>query len=272
MPQLLLTPTSLSASSSDSVGLNQALLLLEERLAAWSTDPVTFHSLLQQVFGVQHSTSVQSAALLATISGSGLGISLQILDATSIDGLIAAYTSAAPDGNERIYLNASWLELATPEQIEAVLLEELGHAIDHRLNGNSDSSGDEGAIFSALLRGKTTDPAAFQENDQRILNINGLAVAVEASTDTTRPTGSLYSVPETTFAQEGIYDSYFHRGPFGIFDVGSYASPALADIDNDGDLDLFAANRDLCGIRWEDNEPFFYHCQNIKVLLTKYHN
>ena len=131
MPQLLLTATSLSATASASAELTKALLLLEERLAAWSRDPVTFHALLQQVFGMEPNTSSQRAALLTTISGSGLEINLQIVDATSIDGLIAAYTSAAPDGGERIYLNASWLELASPAQIEAVLLEELGHAIDH---------------------------------------------------------------------------------------------------------------------------------------------
>ena len=176
MSQLLLTPTFLSASASDSTGLNEALLLLERRLAAWSRDPVTFHALLQQVLGRPPSTSAESAALLTTISGSGLDINLQVLDDTTVDGLIAAYTSAAPDGGERIYINTTWLELATPEQIEAVLLEEIGHAIDHRLNGSSDSAGDEGAIFSALLRHQTPDPAARQENDQRILSIDGVAI------------------------------------------------------------------------------------------------
>ena len=211
MPQLLLTPTSLSASASDSTGLTKALLLLEEHLAAWSRDPIAFDALLQQVFGIEPNTSSQRAALLATISGSGLKISLQILDTTSIDGLIAAYTRAAPDGGERIYLNAAWLELATPEQIEAVLLEELGHAIDWRLNGSTDTAGDEGSIFSALLRGEKPDPAADRENDHRILNIDGVAVAVEASIDTTRPTGSLGSFAKApAFVREG------GDNPFGI--------------------------------------------------------
>jgi hypothetical protein len=63
MPHLLLTATSLSAS--DSTGLNDALLLLEQRLAAWSREPGRFHTLLQQVFGVQPNTNVEgvSAAL-----------------------------------------------------------------------------------------------------------------------------------------------------------------------------------------------------------------
>ena len=231
MLQLLLSPTSLSDKAH--TALIEALWLLEQRLAALSSNQDAFNDLLQQVFGVQSSTN--TADLQATIGGSGLEIDLQIVDATSIDGLNAAYTSAAPDGNERIYLSASWLELATPAQIEAVLLEELGHAIDHRLNGRNDSTGDEGAIFSALLRHQTPDPAAFQENDQRTLNINGLAVAVETSTDTTSPTGSFLS---PAYSQEG------GNTPFGITNVGSWARQTLADADGDGDLDLFIGNRD----------------------------
>ena len=241
MPQLLFTATSLSATASASAELTKALLLLEERLAAWSRDAIAFDALLQEVFGVETNTNSQRAALLTSISGSGLEINLQIIDATNIDGLIAAYTSAAPDGGERIYLNASWLELATPEQIEAVLLEELGHAIDHRLNGISDSAGDEGAIFSALLRGKTPDPEAFRDNDQRILSIDGVTVAVEASIDITRPAGSLGNFAENpSFSLEGRSDE-----PFGLPHLGNTgaASPTIADVDGDGDLDLFIGHK-----------------------------
>ncbi|MBX9256370.1 VCBS repeat-containing protein, partial [Desmonostoc muscorum CCALA 125] len=32
--------------------------------------------------------------------------------------------------------------------------------------------------------------------------------------------------------------------PFGLTDVGTYAAPTFADIDNDGDLDAFVGNGD----------------------------
>ena len=40
-------------------------------------------------------------------------------------GLQGAYAPISPDDAERIYLNSTWLELANPEQIEAVLLVEV---------------------------------------------------------------------------------------------------------------------------------------------------
>ncbi len=90
MAQLLLAVASLSASST----LDEALLLLEERLAAWASNSVAYNALLLEVFGVQ--PSAESDALQASISGTGLGISFEILDATAMDGPMAAYTSAAP--------------------------------------------------------------------------------------------------------------------------------------------------------------------------------
>jgi type VI protein secretion system component Hcp len=62
-----------------------------------------------------------------------------------------------------------------------VLLEELGHAIDIRLNGSADTDGDEGAIFSALLRDVSPAPAAYSENDQSVISIAGNSVPVEAA-------------------------------------------------------------------------------------------
>ena len=190
MPQLLFTP--MSSSASENAALIEALWLLEQRLAAWSSNQDGFSDLLQQVFGV--SPGANSSALQTTISSSGLGINLQILDASSIDGLNAAYTSAAPEGGERIYLNAAWLELAAPEQIEAVLLEELGHAIDWHLNGSTDTAGDEGAIFSSLIRGVEIADVERSQNDHHILIINGQRIAVEAAT----PTLSTAASPELT--------------------------------------------------------------------------
>ena len=134
MAQLLPVGTDLTASSS----LEKALQLVEARLEGWAigSNSGAYNSLLQQIFGPQSSET--STALKASISGTGLGISIKILPASSMNGRVAAYVSHAPGGHgERIDLNAAWLQRARAEQIEAVLLEKLGQAIAHRLRDGS---------------------------------------------------------------------------------------------------------------------------------------
>jgi hypothetical protein len=134
MAQPLLTGTDLTASPS----LEQALELVEARLASWasSSNSGAYNALLLQIFGARSSET--STATQASISGTGLGISLKSLPASSMNGFVAAYTSPAPGGRgERIDLNAAWLQSARAEQIEAVLLEKLGHAIAQRLHSGS---------------------------------------------------------------------------------------------------------------------------------------
>jgi len=224
MAQLLFSGTELTGSN-----LELALQLVENRLAAWASDTDAYNSQLLEVFGAQSSDA--ASALQASLSGTGLGIGLQILAGEALSGINGAYTSAAPDGGERIYLNGAWLKGASAAQIEAVLLEELGHAIDHQLNGAKDSPGDEGEIFSALLRGQQAAASAATENDQRLISINGISTAIEAA-DTTPPV-ALTTAPAYAAASTNA---------FGITGVGYEASPSFVDIDADGDLDAFSGN------------------------------
>jgi hypothetical protein len=96
-------------------------------------------------------------------------------------GALGGFTSAGPNGAETIFLNRSWLATASAPQIEAVLLEELGHALDLRLNGSQDSPGDEGERFSALIRGLTPSASTASENDQRWIQVDGSALLIEAA-------------------------------------------------------------------------------------------
>jgi hypothetical protein len=219
-----------------STNLEQALALLDARLATWarSSNTDAYNALLLKVFGA---SSEATTALQATLSGTGLGISLEIMPAANLSGLNAGYTNSDPTGEERIYINEGWIQTATASEIEAVLLEELGHAIDTRLNGAIDTVGDEGAIFSALLKGLTPASTALTENDERLISLNGMTVSIEAAVaDTTRPTGSSISTAPAYAAPTA--------NPFGISIVSYAPYPALIDIDSDGDLDLFIGNED----------------------------
>lgn len=174
MAVIAASPHDLRASSA----LSDAIVQCEQVLTAWAHDGNRFQSLVQDVFrGQPEATS----SLLHHISAGTLPISLELLDAAAMGGARGGYAHTAPDGRERIYLNSGWLQTASSQQILAVLVEEVGHAIDRRLNQERDTPGDEGEIFAARLLGLAVNPGAAQENDQRWVMDQGSSVLIEAA-------------------------------------------------------------------------------------------
>ena len=161
--------------------LRLSLEFADQLLWQWQSDPLRWQSLLHQVFG-------RSEAVDLT------GITIEILAGQTMADLYGAYAPIGADGEERIYLNGDWLETASAESIQAILLEEVGHAIDHRLNGDKDTTGDEGAIFSALVRGVAIPPVETNQNDHHTLIINGQRIPVEAAAPTLTASASLQSI------------------------------------------------------------------------------
>ncbi|MFM6646096.1 MAG: SdrD B-like domain-containing protein, partial [Microcystis panniformis] len=82
----------------------------------------------------------------------------------------------------KIYLAANFLDTATDTDIIAVLLEEYGHFIDAHIN-QTDSTGDEGDIFSNLVRGNSLSAGTLQalkgENDHATITLDGHSIEVE---------------------------------------------------------------------------------------------
>jgi Ca2+-binding RTX toxin-like protein len=87
-----------------------------------------------------------------------------------------------------IYLAAEFVgtNVGNPTQISTVLLEEVGHWLDSKIN-RIDASGDEGAIFSALVSGQNLSSSQLSqlqaENDTLILNLDGKTISAEAAND-----------------------------------------------------------------------------------------
>ena len=82
----------------------------------------------------------------------------------------------------KIYLSDQFVSTASQQSLEAVILEEFGHFVDARVN-NTDTIGDEGELFSAIVRGGSLSAAQLSrieaEDDRAVIVVNGQSVAVE---------------------------------------------------------------------------------------------
>ena len=106
--------------------------------------------------------------------------SVKVVSSAEIGGANGAFAAAT----DTIYLSKEFLarNAANSAAVADVLLEEIGHSVDGRLNV-TDSPGDEGAIFAAVVQGKTFDGAYLAslkaEDDSETIHLNGKEVQVE---------------------------------------------------------------------------------------------
>ena len=103
---------------------------------------------------------------------------IETLSADKIDGANGAFAAE----NNTIYLAQEYLEKSNLEEISALLLEEWGHYLDWQSNVK-DSPGDEGAIFSALVRGESLSDNELSllrnENDTSIALLDEKKILIE---------------------------------------------------------------------------------------------
>ena len=192
--------------------------LLRESFSSGSQDPAAFERAVAQL-------------TQAVLSGD-FRLQVELRSGSELQGAMAAFTADAPGGGPRIYVNADWLRTGVPaDLVKRTLLEEVGHSFDQRLNGASDSRGDEGALFSALASGLTpTDlqrAAMAADADRTTLMIDGRAVQVELSELSVpfslgfiarQGTNSNQANNLQTFTTLGIeYASFFQDSTTGLF-------------------------------------------------------
>jgi Ca2+-binding RTX toxin-like protein len=158
--------------------LNSALTLTYNQLSTFA-DLDNFWNLFDTAFGTQYNRSGAEILRLQWLSGDFSQLpQIEILDSSILGNANGAYASS----NNQIYLSANFLATSTAEAISAVLLEEIGHFIDAHIN-ISDSAGDEGAIFAALVQGNSLDTQTLQalkaEDDHATITVNGQNIQVE---------------------------------------------------------------------------------------------
>ncbi|WP_413171279.1 beta strand repeat-containing protein [Anabaena azotica] len=138
-----------------------------------------FWNLFDTTFGTQYDRSLAEILRLQWLSGDFSQIpQIEILDSSILGNANGAYASST----NKIYLSNTFVNTSTDETISAVLLEEIGHFVDAFVN-QTDSAGDEGAIFSELVQGESLDANTLQalkaEDDHATFTINGQIIQVE---------------------------------------------------------------------------------------------
>jgi RHS repeat-associated protein len=105
---------------------------------------------------------------------------IEVRSHSDINGANGAYARAI----DTIFISQEFLNqnAGNVDAIASVLLEEIGHAVDAALN-STDSPGDEGAIFSALVQGKRLSPEQLAslkaEDDTAIVTLDGQTLQIE---------------------------------------------------------------------------------------------
>jgi hypothetical protein len=135
---------------------------------------------LHEAFGESWNPS-DAEALVKDLASGNAWPSLVVLDGT----VLKANGAFSQDTNT-IYLSRDFLNrnIGNLGAITPVLLEEIGHYIDSKLN-TTDSPGDEGQFFAALVQGTLLDIAKLTaikaEDDSRLITINDRQYLVEES-------------------------------------------------------------------------------------------
>jgi pimeloyl-ACP methyl ester carboxylesterase len=107
---------------------------------------------------------------------------VKVVSSAEIGGANGAFAAAT----DTIYLSKEFLAQngANPVAIADVLLEEVGHSVDARLNV-TDTPGDEGAIFAAVVQGKVLSQSELQglrgEDDRGTVVLGGENTTIEMS-------------------------------------------------------------------------------------------
>jgi hypothetical protein len=156
----------------------QVMPKVYQQLQLFASDP-TFLEQLKLPFG--DTWDIQKAQTLATewLTGNFSTLApIKIVTSADIKGSSGGFV----DATNQIYLAEDVLTGSNVNQAVSVVLEEIGHSIDSRLN-SSDSIGDEGEIFANIVQGKVLSPEQIQtlksEDDATVVILDGETVVLE---------------------------------------------------------------------------------------------
>lgn len=220
-----LMPTSTSPSLVSA--LTPATLIARNLLTKFALKP-DFLEDLQIAFGDDFSVSDALALQTQWLNADFASFpSIEIRHADELQGAFAAYAAVT----NTILINQDFLQYAAPEQLTAVLLEEIGHSLDAQLNPH-DTPGDEGAIFSKLVQGSPLGEIELlslqAENDWTTIWLDGVALAVEKSN--TANAGPLIAASNNVQPFLGLSHVVVNQGIFPSREGGSVVGTFIGEV------------------------------------------
>jgi pimeloyl-ACP methyl ester carboxylesterase len=173
----------------------QAMSEVYGDLSKFAADP-DFAAKLNVPFGENWDAAAAKALAEEWFQGDFSDIPpVKVVSSAEIGGANGAFAAAT----DTIYVSRELLaeNAANPAAVADVLLEEIGHSVDARLNV-TDSPGDEGAIFGAIVQGKELSEGELQglksEDDRGIATIDGKVIEIEEQRLSGGSQGSLLGV------------------------------------------------------------------------------
>ncbi|MFY7798296.1 MAG: DUF4114 domain-containing protein [Dolichospermum sp.] len=160
--------------------ITSALELAKNQLYSFANSS-DFQTKMQLAFGV----AVDSNSFQIAWQNQDFSVipNIQILSGAELCGAIGAYAQAT----NTIYLSQDYLNQNSNNiaSITSLLLEEIGHAVDAKIN-ILDASGDEGAIFSGVVQSKIFEPEQLQQlkdkDDHTTITLDGQILQIEQAT------------------------------------------------------------------------------------------
>lgn len=142
-----------------------------------------FNQDMKLAFGYDIDLAAAQTLVQAAASGNIKNLPrVTVISSSQINNAKGAFDSL----NGEIYLSKEYIQqnANNPEAVASVLLEEMGHFIDSRIN-IADAAGDEGEIFAAVVRGKELSKpeiiALKFEDDTATITLGGKTVFIEQS-------------------------------------------------------------------------------------------
>jgi len=175
-----------AASRADDRALARLKQQFRDQFAKAAGDKEEFHRLMREAFDDEYNAMMAEDMRLEALKGDFSWMP----EVELVDGAALRDKSALNQGqglgayskkHNKIYLSRDLLR-SDPSKASEILTEEFGHAIDARIN-TRDARGDEGEIFSRLVRGEKIgqeELAALKaENDSGVIEVNGEQIEVE---------------------------------------------------------------------------------------------